>query len=1347
MPQFSFQKLLASLRDTFGRLGRHRALRILLWGAVLGYFAFGLLLLVLRYLVLPQIANYRGEIETALAHSLNRPVAIHSVAAGWRGLHPVLALQGFEIRDTAGRPALGFDQVEAELAWSSLWHLELQLARLEIEAPRLVLRRDPAGRLFAAGLEITPQQNSEPSFADWLFKQHRIVIRNASLTWQDELRGAPPLTLTQLNFQLDNSGSRHRFGLSALPPAQLATRLDLRGDLQEHERGRNPSRPRLAAWQGELYSEIDGADLAGWRAWLDYPVALPEGNGALRLWLDFARQQITAATADVRLASVRLQLRHDLPELNLLRLDGRLRVQRLEGRDGDGFEVETKHLALATRDGVSLPATDFKLAWRQTSAGDDPKVVQSKVDIQASQLDLAALDRLAAYLPLPPEAREQLARHAPRGYLYDLAAQWSDGGADAAHPQWKVQGRFDNLGFAALGPVAQVSGISGKIDGTDKGGHLALDGKAGAIELPGIFTQPRIEFTALQAGLDWKTANDGLHVNLQKAAFLNQDAHGEASGVWHAADDGTGPGEIDLSARITQARGDAVWRYMPHVVGQDTHDWLHASIIKGAASEVTLKLKGDLRQFPFRDGRGGLFEVRGQFHDATLRYASAWPEITGIDGELLFSGQRMLITGRKGRIFGVDLRDVKAEIADLEAPEELLTVSGTATGPTADFLRFIEASPVGERIDHFTEDMKAAGNGTLALKLALPLRHLADSKVEGDYRFEGNRLTVDADLPPLADVRGQLHFSADRLEAKGIHATLLATPLSVNIKTVNGSVQIDAAGEVGIAALRRQFSHPILDHLSGSTTWNGTVRVRKKDADVRITSSLVGISSSLPAPFNKPASDTLPLSFERKSMADEPALPAKSPQKVGARATAKKPASKPLPPVPRNMLDLRLGRSAHLNLVRRQDTRPAQITQGLLTLGDINPPLPERAVLVAVNLPRLDTDTWRRLLGQNGSGPVTPSSLPPLPAVRFDLHSPELILLEKNFHDVQINGERASAGAPVRFDLKSRELSGNFEWQGAGSGKLLARIDKLALPETTVTPETLQAKANEVVDRLPALDISIGELSFRNRTLGSLRLNAENLEGAWHTRLALNNDDGALEASARWRPKPAPAETQVDFKLTAKNIEKMLLRIGYPDAIRRGKASLTGNLAWAGPPFRIDYPTLGGKLKLDAGGGQFSKLEPGVGRLLGILSLQSLPRRITLDFRDIFSEGFAFDTISGQFDVAHGTLKTDELKIRGPAAKVLMSGAVNLGAETQNLKVRIQPALGESVAVGAMLANPAVGAAVWVAQKILRDPLDQVFAYEYQITGGWADPKVEKLGQNPAPAQEPAQDKNPGAEK
>jgi uncharacterized protein YhdP len=130
----------------------------------------------------------------------------------------------------------------------------------------------------------------------------------------------------------------------------------------------------------------------------------------------------------------------------------------------------------------------------------------------------------------------------------------------------------------------------------------------------------------------------------------------------------------------------------------------------------------------------------------------------------------------------------------------LLIVTGKAAGPTADFLRFVEASPVGERIDHFTEDMKAEGSGELDLKLSLPLRKLVNARVDGSYRFDGNRLTVDSDLPPLTEVRGALRFSADHLEAKGIRGSLLGSPLTVDVKTAgDGNVQVNAAGEISVS--------------------------------------------------------------------------------------------------------------------------------------------------------------------------------------------------------------------------------------------------------------------------------------------------------------------------------------------------------------------------------------------------------------------------------------------------------------------------------------------------------------------------------------------------------------------
>lgn len=1288
-------------------------LRVLLWTATAAYFAFALLILALRYAVLPQIESYRPDLERMIGEAINRPVGLRRVDAHWAGLRPALEIEGFEIRDAQGRPALVFDQVEAELSWSSLWHLDLRLARLELGAPALQLRRDPQGRVFVAGLELTPEPNSEDNFADWLLLQDRVVIRDASIAWTDELRGAPTLELKRLNFQLDNSGRRHRFGLSAEPPRDLAARLEVRGDF------RGEDLDDLASLKGDAYAELDYADLAVWRTWVDYPIDLPQGRGALRMWMEFAARQATSVTADLRLADVRLRLRPDLPELDLQRLEGRIAGRRID----DGYAVELKRLSLATRDGLALPETDVALRWQV------PPGKPGKGTATANGLDLAVLAGLAAHLPFDDDSRGRLAKHAPQGRVYDLKFDWTSAAADlTAIKAWRLNSRFEKLGIRALGPIPGVSGINGSINGTEKAGTLMLDGQMAALELPTIFAEPRLELEAVAAAADWRVTDEGLQVHLQKSSFHNKDAAGEASGTWRPL--ARGPGQIDLQARLSRGSGEAVWRYIPLVVGQGVRDWLRTAIVGGKATEATLKLRGDLWDFPFPDGKQGLFEVRGKFTGATLRYADAWPEINDIDGELLFSGQRMLISGKSGRIFGVRLRDVRAEVADLSAPRTLLTVNGKAAGQTADFLRYIEASPVGERIDHFTSAMRSQGNGELDLKLSLPLDDLSRSKIDGSYRFDGNRLVVDADLPPLTEVRGALRFSGEHLEARGIRGNLLTTPLSVDLRTADGGVQVNASGEAAIAALRQQMPHPVFDHLAGSAKWTGTVRVKKRNVEVRITSNLLGISSSLPAPFNKPATETLPMSFERK--------PPPEPSRPAARAAVPRAPTSATPAgTSQDMLEVSLGRVLRAQLVRRHEGARSSIARGAVAVGDASVTLPERQLAVALNLPRIDTDFWRRLLEGNSTSGTQASPLPALPALQFDLRAGSLVVQEKTLTDVRVTGNRADASPITRFDLKSQEVTGTFEWNGSGAGRLTGRLAQFAIPETSATPDVLQAKTTEVIERIPALDITVDQLSFKNRPLGTVRVAAENRDAVWNVRVEVNNEDGSMDASGRWRRLPGQAETQADFRIDAKNLERMLGRMGYADTIRRGNATLSGKLSWNGSPFRIDYPSLAGNLKLEAAGGQFVKLEPGVGRLLGILSLQSLPRRITLDFRDIFSQGFAFDAIGGDFNVAKGIMDTEELQIRGPSARVLMRGKVNLGNETQDLVVRVQPAVGESIAVGTMIANPVAGAVVWAAQKLFKDPLDQAFAFEYGVSGSWADPKVEKLNRVPAkPAEE-----------
>jgi uncharacterized protein YhdP len=190
----------------------------------------------------------------------------------------------------------------------------------------------------------------------------------------------------------------------------------------------------------------------------------------------------------------------------------------------------------------------------------------------------------------------------------------------------------------------------------------------------------------------------------------------------------------------------------------------------------------------------------------------------------------------------------------------------------------------------------------------------------------------------------------------------------------------------------------------------------------------------------------------------------------------------------------------------------------------------------------------------------------------------------------------------------------------------------------------------------------------------------------------------------------------------------MLDRIGFEKTLRGGKGRIEGEVSWKGSPDAFDFPSLTGNLSLKIASGQFLKADPGVAKLLNVMSLQSLPRRLTLDFRDIFSDGFAFDSMASTAVIARGVLKTDTFKMRGVNAVVLMDGTVDLNDETQNLNVVVIPELnagGASVVYG-LAVNPVIGLGSFLAQLFLRSPLSQALTQEYQVTGPWKDPSVKK---------------------
>jgi len=1254
---------------------RRRVLRWLLWGAVSVYFLAGAGFLALRYAVLPQVDRWRDDIAAQAGAALGLPVSIGRIEADWSGLRPRLHLRQLVVSDAAGAAALTLDRVDATFAWTSLLKLKPYFDRLEIFQPSLQIARDANGGITVAGIAIDQGPDDGAGLA-WLLEQRQFLIRHATLTWTDAQRAAPPLVLSDVNLRVHKRFGRHEMGFTAEPPASLARHLDLRADLSFGERA------RLGDLSGQVYGALDAASVAALGPWVDLPDKLA-GRGNLALWATVTGGRVVSASATVNLADAQLQLGETLPVLDLQRVQGHLSAKRT----ADTISLATQGLTLETRGGVRVAPTDLQASLQTTAT-------ERKGSLRANQLDLAALAALAAHLPFDAAERERLAVMAPHGALTDLDVRWESNGAQVT--AWSVNTAFADLGLAPQAGVPGLRGISGKVAGDEKSGRYELHGQKTAVEMPSIFSDA-LRFDRVDAEGAWTQVPDGVRISLETATFANPDLTGDASGNYILTPDG--PGEIDLQARLDQADGSAVWRYLPKVVNDDTRNWLRRGIVSGTAHDARLRLKGALAHFPFTDG-SGIFLITARVNNAVLDFAPGWPNIDRIEGGLRFDGPRMTITASQGRLSDTTLKDVVADLPDLTNGNEQMTITGQARGATTDFLRFIHDSPVRERINGFTDAMVASGNGVLDLRLDMPLRHVADTEVSGKYRFEGNTLRIVPQVPAISGAVGRVEFTAEALTIPRATGTALGGPVSVSAQTEkDGTVRFAASGEAHALAAQREYDLPVLAQLSGVAPWQLEATMRKGESTVTVSSALAGLSSSLPDPFNKSAAAPLPLAGTLR-------FPDGAPTQVEGR----------------------LGEVAGLNL----SVPSGGAVSGGIGVG-VKPRLANDGIMLAWQQADIDLDAWLRVFDGAGAGSDA------LPLAGLALEAGTVRLRSQRLNDVQLRA-RPKAGV-WEAEIRSREAAGTVSWNPEGSGRVSARLSRLMLAkgapaDKTAAPATAEA-STDTVNSLPALDVVAERFGIRGLELGRLQLQAVNRDGNWHlNELNITNASSTFKSSGVWSLR-APAATTLDFELNTSDVGKLLQRLDYPDAVRGGTATLSGHLRWQGGPADLDIPSLNGDMTLLAESGQFQKLDPGMGRLLGVLSLQSLPRRITLDFRDVFSEGFAFDRISGSIDVKSGVLHTDPLEIRGPAARIFMRGQASLPEETQDLHVTVQPTLSESVAVGAALGgavvNPVAGVVTYIVQKALEDPVEKLFAFEYSVTGTWDDPVVEKVGKRKLP--------------
>ncbi|WP_108329995.1 YhdP family protein [Limnohabitans sp. 2KL-1] len=1369
-----------------------RLARAVLWGLLIAGLLLGMAWACLHFWIVPRISEFRPALESLARQSLGVPVRIGVLSARSTGWIPSFELREIELLDKQGRPALLLPKVVVAISLRSV--LQLRLDQLVLDTPELDVRLNADGRWQVAGLDWPQTPQGDSTAADWLFSQREVVIRGGTLHWHDESNrhfvvpgpGAAAadtaLSLRDVDVVMRNSARRHDLRLDATPPPGWGDRFVVMGKFRRSLLSVHAGRWR--DWSGQAYALFPHIDMAQlhMRAQPHVPTTLTsgldltQGQGALRLWTDVDKGQWRGGVADVALKALHLRLGPQSPAWVLQHLTGRLGVQVRP----DGFLVSTRGLAFVTDQGLVWPGGNLALDYTHAQG-----LRAAKGHLQADQLDLQALRELTLRWPAAQALHPALQTHEVAGRVSSLQMRWQGHGFPPE--KYDLQASVQGLNWLPQAPVTTalppsfspampgVRGADLKVDMNEATGRLTLQmDKGSALWFPGVLSPAEVPVHSVQARLRWEreTHAQGTHWRVPQwhLKLANADLQGEWHGQWQALPGGAGPGVLDLQGSITRADVTAAHRYLPLSLPESVRHYVRDALVKGQYSDVKVKVQGNLSKLPFAHPEEGEFRFSGRLKDVSYdmmpasfmsKGAVPWPRLQGLQGQLTFDRLGMKLTDATARTGdasnGFVLSAPMTEIADM-AHQPLLQVSAESRASAPQVLNLIRQSPLNAMLSGVLQEAQGTGPLQTRFKLNVPLLTPESTQVQGSVQFNGNDLRITSATPWLEKIQGTLQFheggfGVNKLQAQmlggpvqiegglratGSHAGAAAASGTVAASGAEPAVLFHAQGRVSATALRaaREF-FPIdglAQHAGGSTAYSARLGWQQGQPDLSLQSTLEGLSLQLPAPLGKTTNSAMPLSIRIQPQGDPPGL--------------------------QDQIQVTLGDVARVHYVRDVSGATPRVLRGSLSLGVAGEKLPtlsETGVTANVVMDRLSLDEWRDLVPALAS-----STSPGHPAAAWSAYLPTRIGLKANtltaedrtLHQVVAGGTRD--GSQWQANIDAQELSGYFTFRPSLNnppGQLFARLSRLNLPPSSAAEvETLLETPSA---KLPALDIVVDELELRGKKLGRIEIEAINTDtpapyspntAEWQLKkFNIQLPEGSLRSTGRWlaaREGSPLRKTEMNFVLDVNDAGALLTRLGTPDALRNGTGKLEGTVSWQGSPLSLHYPSMNGHFEVNMGKGQFLKADAGAAKLLGVLSLQALPRRLLLDFRDVFSDGFAFDSVHGDVTIVHGMASTRNLQIKGVNAVVQLDGSANLAQETQRLRAVILPVVdaGTASLLAGLALNPMVGLTTFLAQWLLQNPLSQASTQEFMIDGSWTDPRVTRIDKRatPGPSSGPA---------
>ncbi|WP_454782589.1 YhdP family protein [Legionella sp. WA2022007384] len=1276
----------------------------------------------------PWAKEYKGEVEQHLSILIGQPVTIQTMETGWYWFQPVLKLHQVTLGNDSDQ-AFRINKLLVGInLFKSLWTWQIQPGVLYIDDMHLNLREkdhhwtiDGVATDSLNSSDMTPEKTKQ--ILIWLSQQEHLIIKQVSAYFHFSDGGLIPVN--GLNVSVVNRGGHYKFKGEAQLAQTSSTNFQLLGDGYF-----DPD--HFEDIEGKFYFSAKNVVPAQWQSLIPKATEhLEGGKGSINLWLDVHHGAISSIQAQVRFKRLAWRLLNNQQSQLIQSFFANLSWKP----DNLGWTFQADPIKLRIG-GVTWPENKLLLKYNKeqqsyqlfvksiiieslfSNAINWPKSIQKILSmkpqgvLQDTQILVALNTNVSVIPPIPVFNTFTVTSESPASL--NISQNVPDPllirGNDFSISDYSINyvlTRFEQLGWNASGNIPQVKNLSGVINWQPEQGRLELDSENISVKVKGY---PEQTLTLLNGAFDWKELSDGLRISVERLVINQPELTLSMQG---AIDQATrqSVGNIRIGAEFSGKNWQQWVAFLPKkYMKPKLYLWLKNDVKRIAVASGRVRVNGLAKDFPF-DNNTGEFSIESYASGGELAINSKWPVVKEIDGYIHLKNRNLNIDIVHANFQGVPAKQMFLRIHDIGKNKENLLVTGKIDASVQKMMNYVMASPLRKKLS-LLKMLSVKGAALLDLSVQVPLYPENDEVLaKGNVTFKNNTITVNHELGQFAvrNVSGGLMFNETGITDSYLFASILGHPMNIKVQSVKApkpATTIAITGKCTVDSLKNQFKLPFLSVVDGSLDMNAVLKLSDKPSDadsISFTSSLEGLEVNLPEPLGK-KSDTkaaLELNLE---------LNAKNSMRL------------------RGNYDKRLS----ADLLFKNTKEVYAFDSGQVRLGAanaVNQKLPGLSIVGV--LKGFDLHEWRDVYNQFSSPKTGASLLNNLRIINVTID--KLSFMKQQFNKMIVKA-KILPSKDWSFNLQQKNIAADLIYRSPAN-ELSGHVYHLNLEKIDTVGEDFTESTQVHPNQIPNLNLRVDNLSVGKVQVGDVTLKSQSTAEKFKIDYCqITSPVYQLNVQGEWIQKENINQTNLDLKLNITNLAKTLERWHVTPTVHAKKGYMEFHGGWKKSLYQFSLASLKGSMYLQLKNGRITHLSKeteeklGLGKLLSILSLQTIPRRLQLDFSDLAHQGYSFDIFQGNFIVNKGIMGTQDSYLDGPVAYASMKGDLDLVKHTYDLNLKISPHITASLPVVATIAGgPVAGVAAWVANKIINQSMQKISAYSYKISGPWNEPVVQQL--------------------